>query len=68
MNLTDVIHGFPGHNVDPADMIQTMQIMIQMFLNQTTEIDNLKQQTEKDRSTIQMYHKIRWQKRQLLKT
>lgn len=48
MNLTDVIHGFPGHNVDPADMIQTMQIMMQMLLNQTTEIDNLKQQTEKD--------------------
>lgn len=64
VNLTDVIHGFPGHNVDPADMMQTMQIMTQMLLNQTTEIEHLKQQTakieilyqqtEKDRSTIQM--------------
>lgn len=63
VNLTDAIHGFPGHNVDPADIIQTMQIMMQMFLNQTAEIEHLKQQTEKienmklqsenDRSTIQ---------------
>lgn len=51
-NLTDVIHGFPGHNA--ADMRQTMQIMMQMLFNQTTEIDHLKQQTEKERSTIQM--------------
>lgn len=64
VNLTDAIHGFPGHSVDPADMMQTMQIMMQMLLNQTTEIEHLKQQTvkienlsqqyEKDRSTIQM--------------
>lgn len=64
VNLTDAIHGFPGHNVDPADMMQTMQILMQMLLNQTTEIEHLKQQTakmeilnqqsEKDRSTIQM--------------
>lgn len=63
VNFTDGIHGFPGHNVDPADMVQTMQIMMQMLLNQTTEIEHLKQQTakmeilnqqsEKDRSTIQ---------------
>lgn len=64
VNLTDDNHGFPGYNVDPADMMQTMQIMMQMLLNQTTEIEHLKQQTakieilnqqsEKDRSTIQM--------------
>lgn len=64
VNLTDANHGFPGHNVDPADMMHTMQIMMQMLLNQTTEIEHLKQQTakieilnqqsEKDRSTIQM--------------
>lgn len=64
VNLTDANHGFPGHSVDPADMMQTMQIMMQMLLNQTTEIEHLKQQTakienlnqqsEKDRSTIQM--------------
>uniref|UniRef100_K1QZD8 Complement C1q-like protein 2 n=1 Tax=Magallana gigas TaxID=29159 RepID=K1QZD8_MAGGI len=63
VNLTDVIHGFPGHTVDPADMMQTMQIMTQMLVNQTAEIEHLKQQTakienliqqtEKDRSTIQ---------------
>lgn len=35
-------------------MVQTMQIMMQMLLNQTTEIENLNQQSEKDRSTIQM--------------
>lgn len=61
VNLTDAIYGFPGHNVDPADMKQTMQIMMQMLLNQTLEIEHLKQQTakienlnQKDRSTIQM--------------
>lgn len=63
VNLTDVIQGFPGHNVDPADIMQTMQIMTQMLVNQTGEIEHLKQQTakienliqqtEKDRSTIQ---------------
>lgn len=63
VNFTDAIHGFPGHNVDPADMMQTMQIMVQMLLNQTVEIEYLKQQTAKienlnqqsknDRSTIQ---------------
>lgn len=54
VNLTDAIHGFHGHIVDHADMMQTMQIMMQILLNQTTEIEDLKQQTEKDRSTIQM--------------
>lgn len=63
-NLSDAIHGFPEHNVDPADMMQTMQIMMQMLVNQTAEIEHLKQQTakienlnqqsENDRSTIQM--------------
>lgn len=64
VNVTNGIHGFPGHNVDPADMMQTMQIMMQLLLNQTAEIEHLKQQTakiesltqqsEKDRFTIQM--------------
>lgn len=35
-------------------MVQTMQIMMQMLLNQTTKIKNLNQRSEKDRSTIQM--------------
>lgn len=52
--MTDVIHGFPRHNVDPADMMQTMQIFMHMLVNQTTEIEHLKQQTEKERSTKQM--------------
>lgn len=62
VNLTDVIQGFSGHNVDQADLMQTMQIMMQMLLNQTAEIEHLKQQTakienlnqqsENDRSTI----------------
>lgn len=64
VNLTDAIHAFPGHNVDPADMMRTMQVMMQMLSNQTVEIEHLKQQTakienlnqqsENDRSTIQM--------------
>lgn len=54
VNLTDAIHGFSGHNVDPADLMQTMQTMMQMLLNQTTEIENLNKQSKKDRSTIQM--------------
>lgn len=31
VNLTDAIHGFNGHNFDPADMMQTMQTMVQML-------------------------------------
>lgn len=46
-NLTDNIHNFPGHNIDQMDMMQ-------MLLNQTAELENLKQQTENDRSTIQV--------------
>lgn len=46
-NLTDNIHSFPGHNIDQMDMMQ-------MLLNQTAELENLKQQTENDRSTIQV--------------
>lgn len=38
LNSSDTIHGFPGHNVDLADMMQ-------MLLNQTAELENLKQQT-----------------------
>lgn len=44
-NVTDSIHGNPGHNVDITEMMQ-------MLLNQTAELVNLKQQTENDRSTI----------------
>lgn len=47
VNLTDAIHSFPGHNLDPDEMMQTMQILTHMLLNQTTEIEQLKQQTEK---------------------
>lgn len=47
VNFTDAIHGFPGHNVDPADMMRTMQVMMQMLSNQTAEIEHLKQQTAK---------------------
>lgn len=53
LNSSDTIHGFPGHNADFADMMQ-------MLLNQTAEIENLKQQsanlkqqTANDRTTIQ---------------
>lgn len=38
VNVTDTIHGFPGHNIDLADVME-------LLLNQTTEIENLKQQT-----------------------
>lgn len=38
VNSTDINHGFAGHNVDLSDMMQ-------MLLNQTAEIENLKQQT-----------------------
>lgn len=47
VNVTDTIHGFPGHNVDLSDMMQ-------VILNQTAELENLKQQAENDRSTIQL--------------
>lgn len=30
VNLTDVFYDFHGHNVDPVEMMQTMQIMMQM--------------------------------------
>lgn len=46
VNVTDTIHGFPGHNVDQSDLMQ-------ILLNQTAELENLKQQTANDRSTIQ---------------
>lgn len=42
VNLTDAIHGFPDHNVDPADMMHTMQIMMQILLNQTSETTDCK--------------------------
>lgn len=38
VNVTDTIHGFPGHNIDLADVME-------LLLNQTAEIENLKQQT-----------------------
>ena len=44
-NASDPIHGSSGHNLDMTDMIQ-------MLLNATTELENLKQQVENDKSTI----------------
>lgn len=46
VNVTDTIHGFPGHNIDLADVME-------LLLNQTAEIENMKQQTANDRTTIQ---------------
>lgn len=63
-NLTDNIHGFTGHNVDLSDMMQMLlnqSAELENLKQQTAEIENLKQQaanlkqqTENDRSTIQM--------------
>lgn len=66
VNVTDTIHGFPGHNIDLADVMelllnQTTEIEnlkqqtaeIEHLKQQTAEIENLKQQTANDRSTIQ---------------
>lgn len=63
-NLTDNIHGFTGHNVDLSDMMQMLlnqSAELENLKQQTSEIENLKQQaanlkqqTENDRSTIQM--------------
>ena len=44
-NASDPIHGSSGHNLDMTDMIQ-------MLLNQTTELENLKRQVENDKSMI----------------
>lgn len=38
VNVTNTIHGFPGHNIDLADVMELLS-------NQTAEIENLKQQT-----------------------
>lgn len=46
-NVNDTIHGVPGHNVDLADIMQ-------MLLNQTAELENLRQHAENDRSTFQL--------------
>lgn len=46
-NVNDTIHGVPGHNVDISDIMQ-------MLLNQTVELENLRQQAENDRSTTQL--------------
>lgn len=47
VNSTDTTHGFAGHNIDLADIRQ-------MLLNQTAELENLRQQAENDRSTFQL--------------
>lgn len=47
VNSTDTIHGFAGHNIDLADIMQ-------MLLNQTAELENLRQHAENDRSTFQL--------------
>lgn len=46
VNVTDTIHGFPGHNINLADVMQ-------LLLNQTAEIENMKQQSTNDRSITQ---------------
>lgn len=53
-NLTDASYGFPGNNFDMAEMMG-------LLLNQTVELESLKrqteilkQQTENDRSPIQL--------------
>lgn len=63
-NLTDTIHGFPGYNVDLSDIMQMLlnqTAELENLKQQTAEIENLKQQsanlkqqTENDRSTIQV--------------
>nr|XP_022292090.1 uncharacterized protein LOC111103254 [Crassostrea virginica] len=47
-NASDPIHGSSGHNLDMTDMIQ-------MLLNQTTELENLKRQVENDKSTLETF-------------
>lgn len=44
-NTSDPIHGSSGHNVDTTDIME-------ILLNQTIELETLKQQAENDRSTI----------------
>lgn len=53
-NLTDASYGFPGNNFDTVEMMG-------LLLNQTVELDSLKrqteilkQQTENDRSSMQL--------------
>lgn len=47
VNVTDTIHGYPGHNVEITEMMQ-------MLLNQTAELENLKQKTKNYGATIQV--------------
>ena len=47
-NNSDPIHGSSGHNVDTTDILQ-------MLLNQTTELENLKRQVESDKSTLETF-------------
>ena len=44
-NISDPTHGSSGHNVDTTDIME-------ILLNQTIELEKLKQQAEIDRSTI----------------
>ena len=46
-NTSDPIHGSSGHNLDMPDIMQ-------ILVNQTTELENLKQQVGNDRTTIQL--------------
>ena len=46
-NTSDPIHGSSGHNLDTTDIMQ-------ILVNQTTELENLKQQVGNDRTTIQL--------------
>lgn len=47
VNVTDTIHGYPGHIVEITEMMQ-------MLLNQTAELENLKQKAKNYGATIQV--------------
>lgn len=56
VNVTDTIHAFPGHNVDTADMMQMLLNLtaeLENLKQETAEIEILKQQSANDRFTIQ---------------
>lgn len=47
INSTDPIHGTLGHFVDEAEVMQ-------ILMNQTSELENIKRQAENDRSTLKL--------------
>lgn len=54
LTSNNTIHGHLGENVDIAGIIQMLSNMTADQKQQTAEIENLKQQAENDRSTIQV--------------